>query len=158
MDTSKPGINRFYRHTQTSLLFLAILGPVLLFILVLTLSTGLLPVTIFALILIAACLITFITLTIEVKADRIELLFGPGLVRTSFPLRDIRNLEIVRNSFTDGFGMHWTPSSWIFNISGFDAVEIEMKDGNCIRIGTDEPVELVKAIEDALLHLKKRKS
>jgi len=36
----------------------------------------------------------------------------------------------------------------IFNISGFDAVEIKMKNGKIYRIGTDEP----KKLEQAILH------
>ena len=35
---------------------------------------------------------------------------------------------------------------WIFNVSGFGAVEIRMKNGKIYRIGTDEP----KALESAI--------
>jgi hypothetical protein len=35
---------------------------------------------------------------------------------------------------------------WIYNVSGFDAVEITLKNGNTYRIGTDEPKELEQAI------------
>ncbi|MDY0387304.1 MAG: hypothetical protein RBT65_09290 [Methanolobus sp.] len=35
---------------------------------------------------------------------------------------------------------------WIFNDSGFDAVEIKTKNGKIYRIGTDEPKQLERAI------------
>jgi hypothetical protein len=34
----------------------------------------------------------------------------------------------------------------LFNVSGLDAVEVELVDGKRIRIGTDEPQALVAAI------------
>jgi len=40
---------------------------------------------------------------------------------------------------------------WIYNISGFDAVEIKMKNGKTYRIGTDEPQKL----EQAIVHARK---
>ena len=35
----------------------------------------------------------------------------------------------------------------IFNISGFEAVEIKMRDGRIYRIGTDQPQKLAYAIK-----------
>jgi hypothetical protein len=35
---------------------------------------------------------------------------------------------------------------WIYSVSGFDAVEIKMKNGKRYRIGTDEPKNLEQAI------------
>jgi len=39
---------------------------------------------------------------------------------------------------------------WIFNVSGFDAVELIMKNGKIYRIGTDEPIKLESAITVAV--------
>ena len=39
---------------------------------------------------------------------------------------------------------------WIFNVSGFDAVEIKMENGKIFRIGTDEPKKLEHAILQAI--------
>ena len=38
------------------------------------------------------------------------------------------------------------PYMWIYNVSGFDAVEIILKNGKIYRIGTDVPKELEVAI------------
>ena len=36
---------------------------------------------------------------------------------------------------------------WIFNVFGFNALEIQMKNGKIYRIGTDEPEKLETAIK-----------
>jgi hypothetical protein len=35
---------------------------------------------------------------------------------------------------------------WIYNVSGFDAVEIKLKNDKIYRIGTDEPKKLEQTI------------
>jgi hypothetical protein len=45
-----------------------------------------------------------------------------------------------------GWGVRMGSGGWMFNVSGLDAVEIEMESGGRFRIGTDEPEELVRAI------------
>jgi len=40
---------------------------------------------------------------------------------------------------------------WIFNVSGFDAVELVMKNGKIYRIGTDMPKELEVAIKKGII-------
>ena len=37
---------------------------------------------------------------------------------------------------------------WLWNVSGFRAVELVFKDGKRFRIGTDEPESLIRAIEN----------
>ena len=39
---------------------------------------------------------------------------------------------------------------WIYNVSGFDAVEITMKNGKVYRIGTDVPEEIETAIKQSI--------
>jgi hypothetical protein len=45
---------------------------------------------------------------------------------------------------------------WIYNVSGFDAVEILMKSGKRYRIGTDQPEELVQTILQPINEINKR--
>ena len=40
-------------------------------------------------------------------------------------------------------------NGWLYNVSGFDAVELELASGKLCRIGTDEPGRLLHAIEQA---------
>ena len=39
---------------------------------------------------------------------------------------------------------------WIYNVSGFDAVEIIMRNGKIYRIGTNTPGKLEAAIKQAI--------
>jgi hypothetical protein len=49
----------------------------------------------------------------------------------------------------DGWGIHRLARGWIYNVSGWEAVEIELASGSVHRIGTDEPRALLAAIERA---------
>jgi len=57
---------------------------------------------------------------------------------------------MVKNHWYYGWGIHLTPHGWLYNISGFLAVEIQMKSGKKYRIGTDEPKKLIEAIQQSL--------
>ena len=75
-----------------------------------------------------------------------RLWFGPGLIHKTFAASDIREARIVRNRWFYGWGIRWTPHGWLFNVSGLDAVEVELRSGRQYRIGTDEPRQLHEAI------------
>ncbi len=91
----------------------------------------------------------FGALTVEVTPQRLSLRFGPGVVRKEFPMNEISAAGAVRNRWYYGWGIRLTPHGWLFNVSGLDAVEIELTDGRKYRIGTDEPQRLVAAIREA---------
>lgn len=89
----------------------------------------------------------FHSLTVRVGPDSLTVLYGIGLIRFSFPRREIRECRQVRNRWWYGWGIRWTPHGWLYNISGFDAVEMVMADGRKYRIGTDEPARLLQALQ-----------
>ena len=47
---------------------------------------------------------------------------------------------------------------WVFSVSGFDAVEIQMKDGKIYRIGTDVPEDLEDVIIQVINIQKRREN
>lgn len=102
-----------------------------------------------ALLVFGACLLLFGSLTVSVDERRIELRFGPGWPRFGWKVADVRAVRAVRNPWWHGWGIHRTSRGWLFNVSGFEAVELELATGRKVRIGTDEPLELVEAIEAA---------
>ena len=104
--------------------------------------------------ILASLIVLFGWLTVEVDDEKVSCLFGFGWPRKRIPLDDIASVEIVRNKWWYGFGIRLTPSGWMFNIQGLDAVMVERKSGKKFRIGTDEPAELAEAIESALGGLK----
>lgn len=102
------------------------------------------------LLVLVACLFLFAALNIGVDRESVSIRFGVGLIRKEFLVRDIESHGIVRNPWYYGWGIRRTPDGWLYNVSGFSAVELCMKDGKKYRIGTDDPVGLNNAVEQAL--------
>jgi len=136
-----------YRHTQIGYVLLVALGAGLLLILALMSATGLNWVGLAVLLFLACCLAFFATLTTRVDPAGLEIWFGPGLLRRRFTLDTIAACRVVRNRWYYGWGIHLTPSGWLYNVSGLQAVELTMKNGKKVRIGTDDPAGLAEAIE-----------
>jgi uncharacterized membrane protein len=98
-------------------------------------------------------LVSFVTLTVSIVDNFIKLKFGFGIFRKQFLLSDIASATQVRNPWYCGWGIRLSvsPYMWIYNVSGFDAVEIKMKNGKVYRIGTDEPEKLESAIKQSIV-------
>jgi hypothetical protein len=146
-----------YRHTEVRFP-IAILLVALLFVaigLVVRTHYGIEALVIY--IIAAAYLTNYLSLTVEIKSDSVEMRFGGGGVRRSIALDEIHNLCLVETSVEDGLGIHLTGSGWLYNISRREAVEIILRDGSQVRIGSDEPEELARAIENALIGQKNRR-
>ncbi len=95
--------------------------------------------------------VLFSTLTVKVTRDALIFYFGPGFWTKRFPLEDIISVEAVRNSPLYGWGIRWTFHGWLYNVSGLQAVELEIQGEGQIRIGTDEPERLKQALETAMM-------
>jgi hypothetical protein len=95
-------------------------------------------------------LLTYATLTVEIDNRRIEARFGIGLIRKSIDLADIARCDIVQTPPRWGWGLHWTPSGWLYNVSGKAAVRLQMVSERPVMIGTDEPERLKAAIDARL--------
>ena len=91
----------------------------------------------------------FHSLTVRISRSDIALSFGVGLVRKSFLIDDIKTAAVVRNRWYNGWGIKRIRGGWLYNVAGFDAVEIQLKNDRRYRIGTDQPRELLAAIESA---------
>ena len=96
-------------------------------------------------------LLSFSTLTVAIDEQFLSIRFGWGIYRKKFLLSEIAVLKSVKNKWYYGWGirMWFRPKMTIFNVSGFDAVELTMKDGTIYRIGTDEPEKLEATIRQA---------
>jgi hypothetical protein len=97
--------------------------------------------------LLALGLLTYATLTVEVYADEIRVRFGIGLIRKTIPLSEVARCEVVRTPMWWGWGLHWTPSGWLYNVSGRAAVRLDMRGQRALMIGSDEAQRLKAAID-----------
>jgi len=136
-----------YRHTQIGWLIIGIMLPVIaVLVLIMALDEAVIVGAVAGVILVL-CLVLFSSLTVTVSPELIRLRFGPGPIGKRFPIAEIRSAKAVRNRWYYGWGIRMLFSSgWLFNVSGFDAVELTMTDGQKYRIGTDEPQALLAAI------------
>ena len=104
------------------------------------------PVSYGAVILLIIVLWLFGSLTVEVSGEELRHYFGPGFWKKTYLLQDIETSKQVRNSWIFGWGIRITPHGWLYNVSGLDAVQIQLSSGKTFRIGTDDPKGLLEAV------------
>ena len=150
-----------YKHTQIGYLMLVIALAVLVLFAWLQITARAEPPSVdsgtnFAvtaiMIIILFILASFSTLTVSIDENYFRIKFGYGIFARMFHLKEIASVQAVKNRWYYGWGIRvwFWPYMWIFNISGFDAVEIIMRNGKIYRIGTDAPKELETAIKRAI--------
>lgn len=88
----------------------------------------------------------FSRLTITIDGERLRASFGPGFVRKTIPLAEIADCEPVRIKWWEGWGIHLSRFGWLYNVSGWNAVAIRLRNGKRLALGTDQPNELADAI------------
>lgn len=139
-----------YRHTQIGWLLLGILGVVSLVVLSLVATAGLDLVLLIPLAIVLLVLTVFSTLTVSVTDEVLEAKFGVGPIRKRVTLADVRGFRVVRNRWYYGWGIRYIPGGWLYNVSGLSAVELRLRNGKLVRIGTDEPEALRLALSRVL--------
>jgi len=98
--------------------------------------------------LIAFTLGSFSILHVTIDEKYLGIKFSYGIFRKKFLLKDIVSVKNVKNSWYHGWGIRLSlwPLVWIYNVSGYDAIEITMRNGKAYRIGTDTPEDLELAL------------
>lgn len=140
-------IRRIYRHTQVGTLILALVG--IIFLPMAIFFKGPPGVLALLFILFLGVGLLFGTLTVEVDSNAVTCWFGLGLIRRKIDLREVRDVQAVRNRWYYGWGVRYIGNGWMFNVSGLDAVELLLDSGKRFRIGTDQPEALRNAIRRA---------
>ena len=96
--------------------------------------------------LLAAATMTFSRLTIAVEDTTLRWAFGWGLPRWQVPIADVVAVEPSGSSWLEGWGIRLTSRGLLYNVSGFQAVEVTLRSGKRFRLGTDEPDDLVRVL------------
>ncbi|MFA6307462.1 MAG: hypothetical protein WCS88_02135 [Patescibacteria group bacterium] len=147
-----------YKHTQIGYLMIIITLAMLIFFAWLYATSAAEPESVDSgtnlavtsvMILILCILVSFCSLKVTIDEKYLYIKFGYGIYKKKFLLSDILSTKNVKNHWYYGWGIRlwFWPKMWIYNISGFDAIEIQMKNGKIYRIGTDEPEKLETAIK-----------
>jgi hypothetical protein len=128
----------------------ALLGGIALLMLVLG------PISWLGLLVVGAVagLVYSLRLQTEVRTDGIYLQMWP--LHQSFrriPWTKIERCEASRyrplREF-GGWGIRWRPGKLAYNVSGTQGVRIERTDGRTVLVGSQQPGELVRAIDEAV--------
>jgi len=136
-----------YQHTQIGH---AIVWSLLAIILIVNGGLGHHAPPLAVSIMLLVCLILFYRLNVTIDDEMLCASFGPGIIRKRVPLVDIVSCEPIRIRWWYGWGIHVTPCGWLYNVSGFDAVAITLRDGRKFALGTDDPHGLTAGIRDAI--------
>lgn len=145
---SEPTIGRTaYQHTQIGYATLAVLVVIAVIFLVTARSrpSGLLwgwTVLLFIGIL-------FHSLHVTVDDAAIHLRFGIGLVRRTIPLNTITSCKTITYPPL-AYGIRWGPKGTLYNVSGRHAVQLSLRNGRILLIGTDDPQGLLVAVQHKL--------
>ena len=99
--------------------------------------------------LLVAVAAVFGRLEVTVDEQSVVAAFGWGWPRRSVGLADIESVTPVRNRWYHGWGIRKVAGGWMFNVDGYDSVELRLRSGRVFRIGSDEPDVLAAAIDSA---------
>lgn len=147
-----------YKHKQTGLLGFGIVG-FLIFLIVSKEGVDALvasPEILFLFLFVLFLIYSFSSLTVSVDELYVKIRFSYGFYQKFISLAMLDEVSTAKNKWYYGWGIRywfWPPMT-IYNVAGYDAVELKMKNGKIIRIGTDEPAKLKRAI---LQHLERYK-
>ena len=134
-----------YQHKQRATLILIVFGIIALVDLILGAWFTRLAWLVIPMLAIGAWL--FHSLTVEITDCELCWRFGPGLIRKRVSLDQIVSVQVVRTNWLEGWGIHLSRYGWLYNVSGFDAVAIKMKNGQHFVLGTDEPEKLAAQLQ-----------
>ena len=94
--------------------------------------------------------VLFSSLTVCVDREQVTIRFGIGIIRKRILLAEVVSYKVVKNKWWWGWGIHGCHGkACLYNVSGFDSIELTMKNGMKYLIGTDEPDKLCGAIKEA---------
>jgi hypothetical protein len=145
-------MNHFYRHTQAGLLLRWMTLPAALGLFFAGFVAGKTFLFLLPAVALGAISWAFSSLTVEVSSDELVWFFGPGVWRKTISRSEIESAIPVRNKWWWGWGIHLTPRGWLYNVSGLDAVEVTLRNGTMLRIGSDQVGQLVGALNHDQFH------
>ena len=145
-----------YKKTQYGILLNAVLLIIMAFITYgYVYQTGnkplpLIPYVILMIVFIVVILF-FYKLTITIDNDKIEAIFGIGLLKKSIKLNDIQSVENYKIPWYTGIGIRLTPKGWLWNVSTGNAILIQNKTrSKTFLVGSNEVDEVIKIINTQL--------
>jgi len=141
-----------YRHTQYGsfmVLVFLITGILIAAVAFGMVAEGRVPSAILMLGFYLSGLVMFYAFTIEISDVKLKFWFGIGIIQKTIALSEIQSTKEIKNPWYYFWGIKSIPGGWLYAIAPGTAVEIVLQDGKIIQLGTDQPTNLVRAIETA---------
>jgi len=92
----------------------------------------------------------FSSLTVRVTERDIAWWFGIPQIGRRVAFDEIASIVATRTNLMEGWGIHLTWwHGWVWNVSGFNAVEIVLRSGTRFAVGTPEPQAVIDAVQSA---------
>ena len=98
----------------------------------------------------------FTSFTIEVSEEKLKFRFGIGLIQKTYLIREIESAREVINSWYYFWGAKSIPSGWFYAIAPGEAVEIILKNGKIVQLGTNQFRELKNTIDKAIQEISEK--
>jgi len=89
----------------------------------------------------------FYSFTVEISAKQLKFWFGIGMIRKTYALSEIQSTKVIKNPWYYFWGAKSIPGGWFYAIAPGTAVEIGLKNGRVVQLGTDQPEKLKQAID-----------
>jgi len=86
---------------------------------------------------------------VDVVRGSVRVRFGLGLIHTTVPTADIRQIGIGTDPWYYGWGVRLTPYGVLYRVSGTDTVHLRLESGKIVGIGSANPQGLAEAIDAA---------
>lgn len=91
----------------------------------------------------AGLLAVFGRLLVQLDSQALEWRFGwLPWPHWRVPLDQIVNVEVVRTRWHEGWGIRFTSQGRLYNAHGLGAVQLQLRDGRRVRLGSPEPERL----------------
>ena len=104
-------------------------------------------------ILYALGVVLFYSFTIEISEEKLKFYFGIGLIRKTYLISEIESVRQVVNPWYYFWGAKSIPGGWFYAIAPGEAVEIILKNGKIVQLGTNQSGKLRDAIQNAINHI-----
>ena len=90
------------------------------------------------------------SMTIQITTTHIRHWFGLGFWKKESPLADIQDIALSKSAWYSGYGIRFVGKGWLYNVSGFDRIELHMKTNKVIYLGTDDPTTLYNHLSEII--------
>ena len=87
------------------------------------------------------------SMTVEVAQGAVQVRFGPGVIRRSYPVAKIVRATPKTQPWHRGRGVRIAPRATLMVVSGSTALEMELEGGRIVLLGSPDPARLAEAIE-----------